>query len=313
MSTIQRRWMRLVVNGKAAGDPGLREAVAHTRDQGHRVEVRATWESGDAFHYAAAAADEGVEVVVAGGGDGTVNEVAAGLVEAGPESRTAMGVVPYGTANDFASGMGILKGEPKSALDLAARGSATRIDVGRVNDRIFVNVASGGFGAQVTASTPPELKKAIGGAAYSLMGVVTAAKLNPYDCKLILPDGTEDKGRLLLMAVGNGRQCGGGYQVTPYAYPDDGLLDVVAIHDVDISKIGLVLSEILDMRAKSNRFVTYRRLPSFSIELNQPFQMNLDGEPYRDRLFEFSVLPRALPFVLGPNAPLQPKEDTQSD
>ena len=86
--------------------------------------------------------------------------------------------------------MGVLKGDPLKALQLAAEGAATPIDVGKVNDRFFVNVTSGGFGAEVTASTPPQLKKALGGAAYSLMGVVTAAKMNPYECRFKAPDGT---------------------------------------------------------------------------------------------------------------------------
>ena len=180
------------------------------------------------------------------------------------------------------------------------------IDVGKVNDRIFVNVTSGGFGAEVTANTPPQLKKALGGAAYSLMGAVTAAKMTPYECRFTAPDGTTREGALLLMAVGNGRQCGGGYQVTPHAFLNDGLLDVVAIHDAEVPQLGLVLGELTDMTAKSNQFVTYLQVPSFTLESSRPLQLNLDGEPYRDTNFQFEVVPGALPFVLGPDAPLKP-------
>jgi lipid kinase YegS len=301
--------MRLVVNGKAAGDPALRTAIDLMRDTGHQLEVRVTWEHGDAARYAAEALRDELDVVIAAGGDGTINEVAAGMLSVDASPQTALAVVPYGTANDFATGIGVLKGDPLKALQLAAEGDTTRIDIGKVNGRIFINVTSGGFGAEVTANTPPQLKKALGGAAYSLMGLVTAAKMNPYECRFTVPDGTVHEGLLLLMAVGNGRQCGGGYQVTPNALLNDGLLDVVAIHDVEMQQLGMVLNEMLDVTAESNQFVTYKQVPAFSLESSRPLQMNLDGEPYRDTKFEFEVLPQTLPFILGPNAPLKTADD----
>ncbi|MGI9428631.1 MAG: lipid kinase YegS [Bythopirellula sp.] len=296
--------LRVIVNGKAVADPLLRPAIGQLRDQGHRVEVRVTWESGDATRYAAAARSDGVQVVVAAGGDGTINEVASGLLQQGPCQETALAVVPYGTANDFATGIGILKGDPFQSLRLAAESDATPIDVGKVNGRIFVNVTSGGFGAEVTSNTPPQMKKVLGGAAYSLMGIVTAAKMNPYECRLTMPDGVDHEGLLLIMAVGNGRQCGGGYQVTPQALLDDGLLDVVVVHDVEIQQLGLVLSELSDLTSATNKFVNYSQVPSFALESSRPLQLNLDGEAYLDTSFVFEVVPRALPFVLGPEAPL---------
>jgi lipid kinase YegS len=298
------RWIRIVVNGKAAADPLLRPAIARIREEGHRIEVRVTWEGGDAARYAAEAAGEGVEVVVAAGGDGTVNEVAGGLLSGSESTKTAMAVIPYGTANDFATSMGIQKGDPLKSLRLAASGAATAIDVGRVNHRIFVNVTSGGFGAEVTANTPPQMKKALGGAAYSLMGIVTAAKMNPHECRFTGSDGVVREGSLLLMAVGNGRQCGGGYQVAPEAILNDGLLDVVVVHDAELPQLGVVLNELLNMTAEDNQFVAYEKVPAFTLESSRPLQLNLDGEPYRDTRFEFEVRPKALPFVLGPQAPV---------
>ena len=302
--SIPTRRLRLIVNGKAVGDPQLRPAVQAIRDLGHDVEVRVTWEFGDAKRLATEAIEDDVDVVVAAGGDGTINEVAGGLVGA-VDASTAMAVVPYGTANDFATGMGVLKGDPLAALRLAAEGEVRTIDVGRVNDRLFVNVTSGGFGAEVTTNTPPQLKKALGGAAYSLMGIVTAAKMSPYKCRFTDASGNTQEGLVLVLAVGNGRQCGGGYQVTPQAVLDDGLLDVVVIHDADLPQLGLVLNELVDVANPENRFVTYRQLPAFQLESQTPLQLNLDGEPYRDTSFAFEVLPGALHFVVGPQAPLR--------
>ena len=97
--------------------------------------------------------------------------------------------------------------------------------------------------------------------------------------------------------------------MTPNALLNDGLLDVVAIHDVEMQQLGMVLNEMLDVTAESNQFVTYKQVPAFSLESSRPLQMNLDGEPYRDTKFEFEVLPQTLPFILGPNAPLKTADD----
>lgn len=298
------RRMRLIINGKSAGDPALRPSVGQLREAGHELEVRVTWESGDAARYAAEAVRDGIDVVIAGGGDGTINEVVGGVVAEGGGGETAVAAVPYGTANDFATGCGIPLGDPLAALQLAATGKAVPIDVGKANDRYFINVASGGFGAEVTTNTPPELKKALGGAAYSLMGVVTAAKATPHPSRVTFPNGMTRCGDILVLTVGNGRQCGGGMKVAPRACLDDGLLDFTIIHDVDLESFGQVLSEIVTLGDETNEFVSYAQLPSLKLECENGFQVNLDGEPVRSETFEFSVLPKAVRFVLPPEAPL---------
>jgi lipid kinase YegS len=295
--------MLLVINGKSSGDPALRAAVAALREKGVSLEVRVTWEGGDAARYAAEAVNAGLDVVIAGGGDGTINEVVNGMMAVTESPKTALGIIPYGTANDFATGCGIAKGDPLAALNLAAEGTIRNIDVGKVNDRYFVNVASGGFGARVTAETPIPLKNALGGAAYSLMGLVTAAKMTPYQGKLILPEG-EERGAMILMAIGNGRLAGGGYQVTPRAILNDGLLDAMAVVDVELKDLGLLFTELSNLGSEENRYVVYRQMKKFRIEADQPVHVNLDGEPILETTFDFDVLPQKLPAVLPEAAPL---------
>ena len=177
----------MILNGKVAGDPMVRSAIGALRESGRAVEVRVTWELGDAQRFTAEASADQFDLVIAGGGDGTVNEVVHGLMDLPPERRPVFGIVPLGTANDFANGCGI-PADPKKAFELCANGRATVIDVGKANDRYFINAASGGFGATLTAATPPELKRLLGGAAYTLMGAILAAKFKPYSGRLILPD-----------------------------------------------------------------------------------------------------------------------------
>jgi lipid kinase YegS len=171
---------RLILNGKKADRPDVRAAVAAIRAAGHPLEVRVTWERGDAARLVAEAVADGVTRVIAGGGDGSVNEVAAGLVAIEPARRPDLGILPLGTANDFATACGI-PSDPVAALQLAVEGRAVPADVGRCNEAVFVNVASGGFGAEITADTPVALKNFLGGGAYTLMGLLKAAMAVPVN------------------------------------------------------------------------------------------------------------------------------------
>ena len=299
----KNRTLLLVANGKTAGAPDLLAAVAAMRDRGFSLDMRVTAQAGDAARLAAQGAKDGVDVVVAVGGDGTLSEVVSGLLSAPDSCETSVAVVPFGTANDFAAGCGIPIGEPLAALELAAAGEATAIDVGKVNDRVFINVASGGFGARVTAETPPGLKEILGGAAYSLMGLVHAPSFLPYRGKFVTPE-AEHHGAIIAMAVGNGRCAGGGFQVTPRALLNDGLLDLMMIVDFEVHEFGVLISELFNLGADENRVAVYRQLESFRIEADEPMPMNLDGEPIVESTFDFQVLPRRLPFILPRGAPL---------
>ena len=157
MTEISTRRLLLVINGKSAGDPQLRSAVNTLRTEGAAIDVRVTWEAGDAARFASEAVAADYDVVLAGGGDGTINEVVNGIFETTSTPSTAMAVIPYGTANDFATSNGILKGDPEAALRLALTGEPHQLDVGTLNDKYFLNVVSGGFGAEVTANTPPRI------------------------------------------------------------------------------------------------------------------------------------------------------------
>ena len=130
----------------------------------------------------------GAKRVIAGGGDGTINAVVNALVGKGKKNpKATMGVLPLGTANDFAHGLGLPCDDLKQCLEIACTAKAKPIDVGRANKRSFINVTSGGFGAEITATTPVGMKKALGGGAYTLMGLIKAFGLEPYKGRLLIP------------------------------------------------------------------------------------------------------------------------------
>ncbi len=295
----------LVLHGKAAGRPEVRAAVHAVRDEGHQVEVRVTWEPGDATRFARQAAEGDFDVVVAGGGDGSLNEVAAGLVDASSAATrpASLGILPLGTANDLAHSCGIPL-EPTAALRLALIGEPRPIDVGRANGRSFLNVATGGFGTQVTVATPNELKRLLGGAAYFLTGVTHFNSIRPARGRFSGPN-FDWEGAFLVLGIGNGRQAGGGHQLCPQAMLDDGLLDVRLLPEVPPPEIPAVLSALLREGLDAiDRTVVGARVAWLEIDTDEPLQINLDGEPISDTHFRFEVLPRRLPTVLPAGCPL---------
>lgn len=294
--------IRVSLNGKGAGNSQVRAAINRIRDEGQPLEVRCTWEGGDAARFAQEALRDGVDVLVAGGGDGTINEVVNGILSADTSPQMALGVLPLGTANDFARGCGIPL-EPYDALKLATEGESVSIDIPSANGVYFTNVASGGFGAEITVGTSPQLKKAMGGGAYALTGIVTAAKMEPYAGRFVSADESAE-GSFIIMAVGNARQAGGGFQVTRNAILNDGLMDVMAITDFQTRELGLVIQELQDFTNRENQFVHYRQLPEFEIEVSGRLPINLDGEPHCWDHIKFEILPQCLPVVLPEGCPL---------
>ena len=120
--------IRVSLNGKGAGNPQVRAAITRIREEGQPIEVRCTWEGGDAARFAQGALRDRVDVLVAGGGDGTINEIVNGILSADTSPQMALGVLPLGTANDFARGCGIPL-EPYDALKLATEGESVSIDI----------------------------------------------------------------------------------------------------------------------------------------------------------------------------------------
>ena len=294
--------IRLVLNGKASDNFELRQAVSALRSEGHQIDVRVTWEAGDATRYALDVASDDQTIVLAGGGDGTVNEVLNGLLQA-DNLQATLGIIPFGTANDFATSAGIPIGNPLAALRLALSEPPIPIDAIRMNDRYFLNVASGGFGAEVTSSTSSNLKKIIGGAAYSLTALVMAMHARPYRGKLITPDKTI-VGEMVMMAIGNGRQAGGGANMTPHAYVNDGLMDLMVVPFHEKDRFAHLIMELAELKEQGGEHFHYLRLNECRIESEGDLQFNLDGEPAMGRTFDFKVLPEAVKFVMPAGSPL---------
>lgn len=303
MSPGIRRTVLVVMNRRAAEDDGLRAAIGKLRDDGTDLGVRVCWEDGDGRRWAREGAAAGAELIVAAGGDGTLNEVVNGLLDGPGDEALAqpptVGLLPFGTANDFAGGLGIGRVDVLEGLERMLAQEALEVDLGRLDSgRWFVNVATGGFGAQVTSRTPTGMKRLLGGAAYLLSGLGEMSHMAAEPVRLRGP-GWGWQGDAYLVAVGNGRRAGGGFRVCPDAEIRDGLLDVVVVPEVPEAELLRMLGGLLRTGGHlESEAVWTRRGTWLELETEREIQLNLDGEPVRGVSFRFEAVARRLPLVL---------------
>lgn len=313
-----RRW-RLIINGKAAGNVPLRDAVADVRKAGVQISVRVTWEFGDAERYVGEAIEDGVDTVIAAGGDGTLSAVAASLAgrEGTASELPAIALVPLGTANDFAAAAGIPH-EVAAALAVACETTARPVDLLRIEsgggdesgsgDRKVVhwcaNLASGGFGTQVTVETSEGLKKILGGLAYLLTGIASLGRIDPIGVRMRGPDFAWS-GDFIALGIGNGRQAGGGQVLCPAAVLDDAQLELTVVPSLE-GEVGATLATLLThgREAALDRVAVRAKLPWVELEGDVPFVLNLDGEPVRSDRFRIDCVAGRLRMHLPAGSPL---------
>lgn len=300
-SAGRRKTIALVLHGARAEDPALRHMVEWMRGHGHIVQPSVTWESGDATRFAREAVARGVDIVVAVGGDGTVNEVVNGLAG----SDVPLGIIPRGTANDFARQVGIPE-DPSHAMDVILHREPVRIDIAELNGRRFLNVSTAGVAAEATAETPLDAKESLGSLAYAITGVKKLAQLRRYTAHLTGP-GLDLQCKFLFVAVGNARATGGGSRVTPQALVTDGMLDVCLVESMPRVDFARMLLRLRKGDHLGQEGVRYFKIPSVTIEARRPVSVNVDGEPMTTRTLRYRALPRALRVFL----PRLPEDDAK--
>lgn len=254
---------------------------------------------------------EGLLIVV--GGDGTINDAVNGLGKAGFPEGVTLALLPAGTGNDLAATLGIPE-DPDLAEDVIRQNRVRTLDAARVRsegieERFFVNVATGGLGAEISARNDEELKGRWGKLSYLRASLEVARDFDVREVTLRL-DGKERRVRAVNIAVGNCRYTGGGWPATPRANPEDGLLDVVVIEDVGLAELlslappALAKSDYLDKEG-----VYYVRAKEIVVETRPPgLEFTADGEVIGDEPAEFTVIPRALKVIVGPDYTPEPAE-----
>lgn len=204
-----RRSISLILHKETSSNQQLQEAMGYVWSQGHTVQELLSYGPDDPVRLAAEAAEKGFDAVVAVGGDGTLNQVINGVFQSKNAKLLGVGIVPFGTANDFATECHIPE-NPVDALQIIAKVQAVPLDVGKVTDRVFINIASCGFPAEITAEAPSKMKQIFSKFAYFLTGLAKATSVSAKQGRLTGPD-FEWQGKFLALSVCNGRQAGGGF------------------------------------------------------------------------------------------------------
>jgi diacylglycerol kinase (ATP) len=227
---------------------------------------------GHARELAAQAAAEGADTVLAIGGDGTAGEAAAGLAG----TKTALGIIPAGTGNDFIKTIGI-PGQPLKALEHILACPARPTDMGRINDRLFLNVSGAGFDVCVLEYVL-KAKRYMRGLLPYLYGVIrTILSFTPVELTYQIDDNPPVTGRMLLCAAANGRIIGGGIPIAPNAFVDDGLFDVILVRAIPRPRMVRYLPGLL--KGKVLTFPETSACRCGKIALSAPgMRMNVDGE-----------------------------------
>lgn len=256
-------------------------------------ELHLTTGIGHARILAAELAAAGHPLVVAAGGDGTVNEVINGLAEhnlrvSDPAKQTALGVLPVGTMNVFAYELGLPGRDLESCWKLITSGRQRVIDLWQANDEFFVQLAGVGLDAAIVKETSWELKKRFGPLSYVMSAARVLGKEAPM-LEINMPNRPPLYGSIVL--IGNGRHYGGPVPVFREASNTDGLLDVLILHQQRALEVFQFLSALTLTGYAECGDIDYLQVPSFRVTSKHEVPFELDGELGQETPVEFKAAP----------------------
>lgn len=292
----------LIVFNPQAGQAGSLEhdiLVARDlwREHGWQVDIQPTRSQGDGTRIAREAAEQGYDIVVAAGGDGTVNEVVNGLVG----TRTALGALPIGTVNVWVRELG-LPLQPRAAAEALLTCQPRAIDLGRAGDRYFLLMCGVGFDAAVTAGVRPAEKRRLGVFAYVFSAIALAARFRGTQARIIV-DGKLIRGRVLMVVLGNSQLYGGLVKVTARASLDDGLLDLCIIKGKNLWSAPFRIISILTQRYNLDPKLEYHRAREVKISTRRPLPVQVDGDHIGATPMTFQAVSGALLALLPATLP----------
>jgi diacylglycerol kinase (ATP) len=269
-----------IIYNPVAGRGKARATVDAVVDEARKhfpgVEILPTEAPGDGVRRGREAAERGFERALVVGGDGTVHEVANGILRAGTVHRPLLSVVPEGTGNDFAKLVGTVKLGPREAVRRLARGTPGKFDVGEAWGEYFVNTLGVGLDAEVTSHLR-HVKRLRGTLAY---GKALLGALRTYeDVEMEIEVGTERfEGKWLMVAVGIGAIEGGGFHLMPGARPDDGLFDICAIRPTPLLRLLSLIPKVMLGTHGSAPEAWLGRATALTLRATRPITLHADGE-----------------------------------
>ncbi len=287
--------IKLIVNPVSGGESALDHlpAINARLRQAGDVDIVLTTGDGDGVEAGRRAVVDGYDRLFVAGGDGTLNEVVNGVAQVdGGLGRIVLGIVPLGTGNDFATAIGVPT-EPEAAVEALLGGTITAIDVGRVNDRCFLNISAGGFIADVSDAVSSGLKTVLGKLAYLIGGAQVLLEHEPIAVRVTNGAGPSRDVSLLAFAVCNSRLIGGGRLIAPHAVIDDGWLDVCLIHAMPTMEFVALLRRVSSGDHVDDDRVAYFRTQALEMAFERVIRVNTDGQVLEADRCRYGVLPGA--------------------
>lgn len=258
---------------------------------GIETSCHATTGEGDATREAAEACVRGYDIIIAAGGDGTLNEVINGM--AGQSHLPPLGIFPLGTTNDFARAMKIPK-RWEDYCDLVIQNQTRPIDIGKVNGRHFINIAGGGSLTELTYEVPSKLKTMLGQLAYYAKGIEKMVNLSPMHLVIDAEGHDTMEGEFMMFLIANSNSVGGFEKLAPGAVIDDGMLDVIAVRKCNLAEFIRLVSMALRGDHFNDPHVVYFKTTRMEVISPNHVQLNLDGELGGELPGVFEILPQHL-------------------
>lgn len=290
----------LVVNPSAGGEKAQefqKAAVEKLESYFDEVEVKETKKGGDARDFARAAAQDKLDSVFVMGGDGTVNEGISGLAE--QDYRPKFGFFPLGTVNDLARALN-MPINPKEAIEALDFEQTKSLDIGKINDRYFMNVVAVGSIPEAVRDVSVEEKTKFGKMAYLISGLKKIAQNETYNFELNV-DGDHISVESTTLLIGLTNSIGGHENFLPDAKVDDGLLHLVYLKDTNMLESFQAVPNLAQGVTESNQNLGYRTFNKAHIALknSQSLGTNVDGDEGDDLPIDITILPSHLTVYSG--------------
>lgn len=250
------------------------EVLEKFEKAGYETSCHATTAEGDATVAAKHAVEREFDLIVAVGGDGTLNEVIAGISPF--ENRPKIGLIPMGTTNDFARALRIPR-DIHGAVDIILRGQSIPVDVGLMNDRHFINIAGGGRVTELTYDVPSKLKTVLGQLAYYLKGIEMLPSINSSHVKIEY-DGEVFDDEAMMFLVGLTNSVGGFEKLAPNSSLNDGKFTLLILKKCNIAEFIRIVTLALRGEHLDDPLVISAKAEKITVSSPEKVLLNLDGE-----------------------------------
>lgn len=289
---------RIIYNPSAGRELFKKElpnVLARLEGAGYETSAHATTGEGDATAAAITAVERQYDLVIVAGGDGTINEVVHGIAQA--DYRPTLGIIPAGTTNDFARALCIPR-EIDKAVDIILQDHIKALDIGKVNESYFINIAGGGDLTELTYDVPIKLKSAIGQLAYYVKGIEMLPFLCPVSVKIEY-DEEVFEGDIMLFLIANTNSVGGFEKLAPDALIDDGYFDLLILKKTNLAEFLRIATLALRGAHLEDDNIIYTQAKKIKVTPQERMQLNLDGEYGGLLPGEFENLTRHIKFCVS--------------